>query len=201
MMTDRSPIIGDLVEEYRDSVRPQRGRLRAALWFAVQLASLARPWMWGLLLGVILGGFNLLSTAVAPLAEDTPPAVLALGVTVLACWVWSGFAAERRARRFRDAIVAGAVVAVLSTGVFSAANFARKMIFLDTIQHRSDWHGLLVRFQRSGSNDLRAFVIEEHWQGLPGGILFSIAAGAICGGLGGAYSMWRREQPSRMNVT
>lgn len=193
-------ILGDLLEEYREVVLPSRGRLRATVWLGTQLASLMRPWMWGVILGVTLGIANLVTTAVAPLAEDTPPTILSLGVAILASWVCAGFAAERRSRRFSDAIVAGAIVAVLATGIFSAANFARKLIFLDTLQHRSDWQGLVVRYHASGAGDLRSFVISEHLQGLPGGILFSLAAGAVCGGLGGAYSMLRREQPSRMDV-
>ena len=201
MMTERSPIVGDLLEEYREVVRPRRGRIRAAIWFVTQLISLLRPWMWGVILGVTLGVSNLIWTAVAPLADDEPPVILALGLAILTTWVIAGFAAERRSRRFRDAIVAGAVVAALSMAIFSSANFARKMIFLDTIQHRLDWQGLLQRYQASGSDDLRSFVIREQVEGLPGGILFSLAAGAFCGALGGAYSSWRREQPSRMDVT
>jgi len=200
-MTERSPIIGDLLEEYREVVRPRRGRVGASIWFVTQLISLLKPWMWGVILGVTLGVSNLISTALAPLADDEPPFILALGVTILAAWVFAGFAAERRSRRFREAIVAGAVVALLSTAIFSTANFARKMIFLETIQHRLDWQGLLQRYQASGSSDLRSFVIKEHVEGLPGGILFSLAIGAFCGALGGAYSSWRREQPSRMDVT
>lgn len=200
-MTERSPIIGDLLEEYREVVRPRRGGFSAGVWFVTQLASLLRPWMWGLILGVTLGAANLISAAVAPLADDEPPIILALGLAILTTWVIAGFAAERRSRRFRDAIVAGAVVAVLSMAIFSSANFARKMIFLETIQHRLDWQGLLQRYQSSGSSDLRSFVIREHLEGLPGGILFSLALGAFCGALGSAYSSWRREQPSRMDVT
>jgi hypothetical protein len=184
-----APVIGDLIEEYREVVRPSRGRLNAAVWFVTQIASLLQPWMWGLILGVTLGGLNLVSAAVAPLAEDTPATVLFFGASILASWVFAGFAADRRSRRFKNAIFAGAVVATLAMGIFSAANFARKMVFLDTLQHRSDWQGLLGRFQTSGERDLRTFVIREHVEGLPAGILFSLAIGALCGGLGGAYSI------------
>ena len=53
-MTEQSPIVGDLVEEYREVVLPARGRVRAALWLVVQLVSLARPWMWGAVLGAVI---------------------------------------------------------------------------------------------------------------------------------------------------
>lgn len=46
-MTKYSPIIGDLVEEYREVALPTRGRLFATIWFVRQLASLAPAWLWG----------------------------------------------------------------------------------------------------------------------------------------------------------
>jgi hypothetical protein len=42
-----SPLVGDLLEEYREVMQPSRGRVRATLWVGGQLASLVRPWMWG----------------------------------------------------------------------------------------------------------------------------------------------------------
>jgi hypothetical protein len=174
--------------------------LRATIWFAAQMTSLVKPWMWGVLLGVALGAMNLISSAIAPLAEDTPLQLLAIGSVVLGSWVMTGFAAERRSHRFRDAVLAGVVIAVISSSLFGAANFARKMLFLDTIQYRSDWQGLLLRFYASDTHDLRAFVIDEHLRGMPGGLLFSVLLGAACGAFGGAYSSWRREAP-RMDVT
>lgn len=196
-MTGQNPIIGDLVEEYRQVVLPARGRVGAALWFVGQLASLVRPWMWGVLLGILLGAANIVSTIVAPLADDDPPAIIAMALSILGLWTVVGFAAERRRFRFRDAVRGGMAAAFLSTAIFSAASLARKMLFLDVIQHRSDWVGLLLRFQASGSHDLRSFVLNEHLQGLLGGILFSLAAGALCGAIGGAISAARRRPPSR----
>ena len=188
------PIIGDLCEEYREVILPGRGPVRGTLWFAGQLASLVQPWMWGVLLGLALGGLNLLSTALAPLAEDTPLSDLALAATILGMWTLVGFGAERRRFRFGDAVRGGITAAFLSAAIFSAGNLARKMMFLDVIQHRSDWHGLLLRFSASGSHDLRSFVLTEHLEGLPGGILFSLVAGALCGAIGGALSQARRER-------
>ena len=65
-MRDHRPIIGDLIEEYREVVRPARGPARAALWFVGQLLSLVRPWMWGLLLGIALGWIRLRTDSVWP---------------------------------------------------------------------------------------------------------------------------------------
>lgn len=196
-MTEHNPIIGDLIEEYRQVVLPARGRAGAALWFVTQLASLVHPWMWGVLLGILLGVANIVSTILAPLADDEPPAIIVMALSVLALWTLVGFAAERRRFRFADAVRGGMAAAFLSTAIFSVASLARKMLFLDVIQHRSDWVGLLLRFDASGSHDLRSFVLNEHLHGLPGGILFSLAAGALCGAIGGAISAARRERPSR----
>jgi hypothetical protein len=51
---DAEPVSGDLLEEYRDSIYPSRGRWRANLWFVRQVAGFA--WrgaaVWGLLVGL-----------------------------------------------------------------------------------------------------------------------------------------------------
>jgi hypothetical protein len=51
---DAEPVSGDLLEEYRDSIYPSRGRWRANLWFVRQVAGFA--WrgtaIWGLMVGL-----------------------------------------------------------------------------------------------------------------------------------------------------
>ena len=196
-MRDNEPIVGDLVEEYREVILPGQGRLRAALWFARQLASLVRPWIWGTLLGVTLGILNIVSTIAAPLAEDEPLPMLGFAATILVLWTLIGFGAERRRFRMRDAVFGGISAAVVCTMIFSGASLVRKMLFLEVIRRRLDWQGLLLRFQESGSPELRSFVLNEHLQGLPGALLFSIAIGAACGAIGGAISASRRARLSR----
>src|SRR4029453_6435933 len=177
-MRDNTPIVGDLVEEYREVIRPARGRLRAALWFTRQLASLVRPWVWGTVLGVTLGVLNILSTIVAPLAEDEPLPILGFAATILGLWTLIGFAAEGQRFRMRDAVFGGIGAAAVSTMIFSGASLVRKLVFLDVIRQRPDLQGMLQRFQDSGSPDLRSFVLNEHLEGLFGALLFSIAIGA-----------------------
>jgi hypothetical protein len=195
-MRDYRPIIGDLIEEYREVVLPERGQLRAVMWFVGQTLSLVRPWVWGALLGMALGALNLISAAVTPLAEDDPPSVLALAAAVVAAWTVIGFMAERRRFVVSDSIKAGMIAAIITMGIFSAANLTRKVVFLDVIKHRSDWQGLLLRFQASGSPDLKSFVVAEHLYGLIGGLVFSALIGAVCGALGGAISATRRARTS-----
>ena len=195
-MRDHDPIVGDLIEEYREVVRPTRGRLRASVWFVGQILSLAPIWMWGVLLGLTLGGLNLASAAVAPLAEDKPLDMLIIAAAVIGAWTAIGVAAERRRFRMGDAVVGGIVAAILTAVISSAANLTRKIVFLDVIRHRSDWQGLLVRFHESGSTDLKSFVIGEHLQGLIGGIIFGAIVGAVCGAIGGAISASKRTPVS-----
>ena len=91
-------------------------------------------------------------------------------------------------------MISGARAAFISTSLFSAANLARKVLFLDVIQRRSDWHGLLVRFHASGTSDLQSFVVIEHLQGLIGALLVSTLLGAVCGAIGGTIAAARRVE-------
>ena len=108
-----------------------------------------------------------------------------------------GFVAERRRFDVSDSIKSGAIAAVITTGIFSAANLTRKVLFLDVIKHRSDWQGLLLRFQASGSSDLKSFVVTEHLHGLIGGLIFSVLIGAVCGAIGGAVGVRPRGAQDR----
>jgi hypothetical protein len=192
-MRNHDPILGDLLEEYREIVRPARGRLRATLWFARQVVSLVRPWMWGCLLGLTLGGENLVGTAIAPLAEDTPLVMVSLLGVILTCWMFVGFSAARQRLRIRDAIIAGAVVATISMSLFGIANFIRVTMFLDVIKERADWIGLLARFQSSGATDLRAFVIAEYLRSTPLVTVVGGLIGAVAGGIGGMAGLAGRR--------
>jgi hypothetical protein len=40
---DRDMVAGDLIEEYRETVRPERGALRARIWYCRQVLSFVRP--------------------------------------------------------------------------------------------------------------------------------------------------------------
>jgi len=199
-MTENSPIIGDLVEEYREVVLPARGRVRATLWFARQLASLVRPWMWGGILGFTLGAANLIGTALWPLADDTPVLMLSLLTIVLAALILIGAAAARERQRLWDGVLAGAMASLLAAVFVSTANHIRVTLFVDVLQHRDDWTGLMARFHASGQTDLRAFVSHEYWAGEVSGLLGSMTVGAICGALGAAINSARRARISRVSA-
>lgn len=154
------------------------------------MLSLVPLWMWGALLGLALGALNLAFTAVAPVAE--PHNTFIIAAAILGIWTMIGFAAERRRFRIWDSVRAGLVAAVLGHVISSAADLLRKVLFLDILQHRSDWQELLARFHESGSTDLRSFIISEHLQQFIRGTVVVAIVGALCGWMGGKISVSRR---------
>ena len=100
---------------------------------------MTRPVVFGLVLGTLLGGWILVSTVVAPLAEDTPMVVGTMfGVVFLALAV-PGFAARRRGGHFVDALEAGAIAGTITFALFLLLGILRVNLFLDIIRNRSDW--------------------------------------------------------------
>lgn len=116
-MNDNSPIIGDLVEEYREVVLPERGRVRATLWFVRQLTSLTPPWMWGatLLSATFLGRYAL--DKFAPPADfhgrSTVTTFLVIGI-VVATTSWASWRSGSVAAGARTGVRAAAVAAAFS---------------------------------------------------------------------------------------
>jgi hypothetical protein len=197
-MTEQSPIVGDLVEEYREVVRPARGRLRAVLWFGAQLASLARPWMWGAALGAGLGALNLIGTAYRPLMEDDGAVLLAMAGIVFVAWGTIGYCFARRRARWVDGVMAAFVGATLTMLVSQVANFVRVLTFYDQLQFNPEWRSLMARFNASGMTDLQTFVLIDYARGTPIFVAIFVAAGTVAGAIGAALSAGRRERPSRV---
>jgi hypothetical protein len=190
-MTEQSPIVGDLVEEYRDVVLPTRGRVGASLWFAGQLASLVRPWMWGAAFGLLLGAENIIVTAWRPLAEDSGLVLLSLTMVALTFWGTIGFYAARQRQQWLDGVTASFVAATVTMMISQTANFIRVLMFYDTLQHSGEWASLMARFHASGMTDLQAFVFLDYARNTPLFIVVFIAVGTISGALGGALGLRR----------
>jgi len=185
---DRDTISGDLLEEYREDVLPTKGAMGARLWYMRQVASFVSPVTWGLLLGIAFGTFQLLSTAVEPLADDTPRAMLGLLGTLLMFWIAIGVAAGRPTRRFRDAIVAGVLAGVVTMAVILVTSIVRVNVFLDEIQHRDDWVNLVARFEASGLQSLRSYANWEYVRGIPFGLALGALVGGLCGTVAGVIN-------------
>jgi hypothetical protein len=182
---DKDTVAGDLLEEYREVVLPKRGRLRAHLWYVKQAISLVDGVTLGLLLGLAFGLWNLFETWINPLAEDTPVALLTFYVPMFAAWAVAAFNVAWRSGRVTHAIRMGVIVALATFVVFYVANILRVNLFLETIRIRSDWYGLLLRFDRSGFGSFRAFVNYEYITGVPFGIGVVSGIGAAMGSAGG----------------
>jgi hypothetical protein len=185
---DRDTISGDLLEEYQEIVLPAKGPLRARLWYCRQVLSFVSPLTLGLGFGTALGAFNLISTAVDPLSDDSAAVMLTFAALLLSAWSLVAFVAGRRTRNFRDAVVAGVLVGAATLVMYNLANYIRVNVFLDTIQHRDDWRNLMVRYRESNFHSLRAFVNYDY--ALPTFLVTSLgaAAGCLSGVIGGAIS-------------
>jgi hypothetical protein len=146
--------------------------------------SFVTPVAWGVAIGIVAGGWNLISTAIAPLDEDTAFAtMLALGV-LLVVWVLATSAAGQRSRGLRDTITGGVLMGVATVAIFHLAGIIRVNVFIEQIRDRDDWQNLVARFHASNFHDLRAYATYEYVKMTP----MLLAFGAIAGGISGAVS-------------
>ena len=191
---DRDTVTGDLLEEYREVVLPARGLLRARLWYLRQTLSLVDSVTAGLVLGVVFGASNLIFTFLAPLAEDTVPALLSFYGPMFVMWGVVGFAARRRTGRFVDAIIAGMTVGAATIVVFCFANLLRVNLFLETISQRSDWQNVLANFERSDFDSLRAYANYQFAPQFGLKLVAGILIGALSGMIGGVVARFGRPR-------
>ena len=149
------------------------------------MTSMTRPVVFGLVLGTLFGGWILVSTVVAPLAEDTPAIVGTLfGVVFLALAV-PGFAARRRGGHFVDALEAGAIAGTITFALFLLLGILRVNLFLDVIRNRSDWANLVADYARSDFQSLRGYADYVYAKQIVVFPVVGVVAGAISGSLGG----------------
>lgn len=117
---DRESVSGDLLEEYREVVRLQRGQLRADAWYAAEVAGfLARSSVaWGVLLGIATT-IRFLFDAFAPVSSYVARADLSTWSHVGIC-LCAGFWSAWRSGHVRTgtlvALSASIVNAVFSIG-------------------------------------------------------------------------------------
>ena len=142
----------------------------------------------GVLLGVGFGIWNLLSSLLDPLAEDTIPALLMFYGPMFASWSAIAFFAARRTGRVADGIKAGAIVAFVTFLVFDVMVILRVNIFLHDLTGRLDWQNLMLRFHASGSESLRTFINYHYVTGAPFKIFVATVIGAVTGAIGGVLA-------------
>jgi hypothetical protein len=181
---DRDTISGDLLEEYRERVLPARGPFAARMWYLRQVLSFVTPVAWGVAIGIVAGGWNLISTAIAPLDDDTAFATMLFLAVLLVVWLLATSAAGQRSRGLRDSITAGVLMGVATLAIFHLAGIIRVNVFIEQIRDRDDWQNLVARFHASNFHDLRAYATYEYVKMTP----MLLAFGAIAGGISGAVS-------------
>jgi hypothetical protein len=86
-----------------------------------------------------------------------------------------------------DGISVGATVAFVTFVVFNLAVILRVNLFLDTLRLRPDWQNLVLRFQTSGFDSLRAYANYTYVTGAPFKILVASTIGAGTGLIGGFF--------------
>ena len=152
----------------------------------------------GLLLGAGFGLWNLIATGLDPLAEDSPVALLLFYGPMFTIWGLAGFGASRRTGRLWDAVKVGATVAFVTFVVYTFAVIVRVNLFLDAMSRRPDWQNLMVRFQASGFESLRAYANYECVTGAPFKILVASMIGAGTGLVGGLFGGLGRRAMGRI---
>ena len=190
---DAETVSGDLLEEYRETVVPARGRRRADAWFLKQIAGFVwratwLPLMLGLVLGSGLGILNLFETARRPLADDDGGAMLLWALAVSGAWSVAACATTWRTRRFVDAVKAGLLLGTMTIFAFHVASIVRVNMFLDLIRDRGDWQNLVARFheripQPAGLRD------HEYVKMTPFVMMFGAVLGSISGAIGGVVGV------------
>lgn len=182
---DRESVLGDLLEEYREEVLATHGRVRAQLWYLRQILMLLDGIRFGVVVGLAFGVWMLIDTAIEPLAADQHVPVWTMIGGVLTLLGPAGFLARQRGAPLRHAIKAGALAGVTAFAVFHFSSLLRVNLFLDTIRYRSDWQGLLLRYDQSGFESLRVYANLVYIREAPLVAAAGTVAGTIAGVLGG----------------
>jgi hypothetical protein len=144
-----------------------------------------RPLLLGCVLGLIFGIVDLLCTWVAPLSDDSIPALLRFYGPMFFFWAFVSFRSVRRSGRLSRGVTTGFVVAFGTFCVFYLVNLLRVNLFLAELTGRTDWQNPMRRFRASEFDSLRVFVNMEYLRGAPLKIGVASVIGAVMGLLGG----------------
>lgn len=144
-----------------------------------------RPLLLGFVLGLVFGVVDLLFTWVAPLSDDSIPALLTFYGPMFFSWAFVSFRSARRSGRLWRGVTAGFVVAFGTFCVFYVLNLLRVNLFLADLTGRTDWQNMMQRFRGSGFDSLRVFVNIDYLKGAPFKIGVASVIGAVMGLVGG----------------
>jgi hypothetical protein len=163
-------VSGDLLEQYRDSIHPARGRLRADQWYVTQVFGFvlrgARLW------AALFAAAYVARTALDWLAPTSDFHTRSEVSTALAAGILlaSGFWAAWRSGSF----AAGAAVGLVTTAIAAVLNIAGTAALL------AIWHDPHTMTAISGSGGLEEVLVLPAFLILPGGAIAGV------GGLIGA---------------
>lgn len=162
-------------------------------WMNVIFESPARL---GVAMGIVFSSWNLASSLFFPLANDTIPALLLFYGPMFALWTLSSFLMTRSSGSWAAGVKAGATVAFVTFFLFNLAAILRVNVFLYELTGRNDWQNLMRRFDASGFESLRAFVMLEYIKGSPLKIGVASLIGAVVGCVGGSLAVATRDRPT-----
>ena len=165
---DRQTVSGDLLEKYRSVVRPARGKARADLWYALEVAGFA--WRSNVPWGVLLGLAFLIRTAIdwfVP-THDFHDRSLASTVVSGAILLCAAFWAARRSQSIAAGVFTGAATALFAA-VISIAGVSSLFAI---------WHDPQTMAAIQGSGGL------EEALTLP---LMLVVPGIVLGAVGGLF--------------
>jgi hypothetical protein len=151
----------------------------------VRLRLTDQPLLLGFVLGLVFGVVDLLFTWVAPLSDDSIPALLRFYGPMFLSWAFVSFRSVRRSGRLSRGVTAGFVVAFGTFCVFYVLNLLRVNLLLAELTGRTDWQNMMERFRASGFDSLRVFVNIEYLKGAPLKIGVASVIGAVMGLVGG----------------
>lgn len=154
-----------------------------------------RPLLVGLVLGLIFGIVDLLLTWVAPLSDDSIPALLRFYGPMFFSWALVSFRSVRRSGRLSTGVTAGVVVAFGTFCMFYVLNLLRVNLFLAELTGRADWQSMMERFRASEFDSLRVFVNVEYLKGAPFKIGVASVIGVPMGLVGGTIGRFNSARP------
>lgn len=166
---DRESVSGDLLEEYRESVRPRRGRWRADAWYLTQVVGFAwrSTGVWGVLFAAAFIGRTALDWLVPTDDFETRGTVTTL--LAIAIYAGAGLWAAWRVGSVR----AGALAGVLTGAIASAFSAAGALALL------AIWHDPQTMAAIQGSGGLGEVFVLPTMMVVPGTICAT--AGALVG--------------------
>lgn len=106
-----------------------------------------RPLRVGFVLGLVFGVVNLLYTSLAPLSDDSIPALLTFYGPMFLSWAFVAFRSARRSGRVTTGLTTGFLVAFATFSTFYLMNVLRVNLFLTDLTGRDDWQNVMQRYR------------------------------------------------------